>query len=54
MQEERIIGLSIVYLMVTFFVAEPLRAAENVRVAYPSMSASVVFRDPAASAIDAR
>jgi ABC-type nitrate/sulfonate/bicarbonate transport system substrate-binding protein len=42
MQEERIIGLSIVYLMVTFFVAEPLRAAENVRVAYPSMSASVV------------
>jgi ABC-type nitrate/sulfonate/bicarbonate transport system substrate-binding protein len=42
MQQERIIGLSIVYLMVTFFVAEPLRAAETVRVAYPSMSASVV------------
>jgi ABC-type nitrate/sulfonate/bicarbonate transport system substrate-binding protein len=42
MQKERIIGLSIVYLMVTFFVAESLRAAENVRVAYPSMSASVV------------
>jgi ABC-type nitrate/sulfonate/bicarbonate transport system substrate-binding protein len=42
MQQERVIGLSIVYLMVTFLVAEPLRAAENVRVAYPSMSASVV------------
>ncbi len=44
MDYERIAALSFVSLIVSFFVAEPAHAIENVRVAYPSMNTSVFWQ----------